>query len=733
MCRSISLADVEQLLNEWEIQCLILLSFALQVFLFLAAGIRRRNSSRVVGVLIWLAYLSADSVAIFVLGHLAVHAGGPSHQLVFLWAPFVLLHLGGQDTITAFSMQDNELWRRHLLTFAQQAALAVYVVTKSPWPDRRLLATVMLMFLSGCVKYAERTACLAAARPDRLMADFLGGFQDRISSIKEMQTIAREGGGLGSSTSRYLGSRAFAKISLNPAMDVMSTDILPNYDWSVSRDIFADLHSKVSRLDHPRKEDYFRQTYRFAEQKLFVCYQRLYTKALFRLSPLGAFLHLVTFLSTSAATVLFYAAVSGGDQAHRTTTSYNSSADVFVTYVLLAGAVTLEASAFILSMFTRQDLWRHPVLCSCVRNHRIIKFVFFLTCGNCAAMLRRWRPPRHWSQKLAQYSVIGRCAQQQASGCGYLIMPRCIAKRLAPAGAKPVPITDGLKFFIIGKLLDGDAMLTDDSDFTGSRGELALNKWMASLEVPAGTGAVLRQSLKDVDFPTSVLLWHIATDVCFFRAGGGGGDGCAPPAGEEKKRIISRQLSNYIMYLVFKCGVLRTSGSQFLLLKAHDEALRLIKQNGGGDPDAPREGEAGRHRREHEAMERLLRSGLLERGSQELAAAADPAPLNPGSGGAIEVLSDAVLPRAFRVAAALDSVRDLQGGQTAAASQWDLIAAMWLEMLYYVGPRCGAAFHRQHLSTGGELVTHVLVLMYVVGPLGYHPDMLKRNPDRGSY
>jgi hypothetical protein len=716
--------------NEWEIQCLILLSFALQVFLFLAAGIRRRSSSRVVGVLIWLAYLSADSVAIFVLGHLAVHAGGPSHQLVFLWAPFVLLHLGGQDTITAFSMQDNELWPRHLLTFAQQAALAVYDVTKSPWPDRRLLATVMLMFLSGCVKYAERTVCLAAARPNRLMDDFLGGFEERISSIKEMQTIAKEGGGLGSSTSRYLRSRAFAKISLNPAMDVMSTDILPNYDWSVSRDIFADLHSKVSRLDHPRKEDYFRQTYRFAEQKLFVCYQHLYTKALFRLSPLGAFLHLVTFLSTSAATVLFYASVT----ARTTTTTYYSysSVDVFVTYVLLAGAVTLEASSFVLSMFTRQDLWRHPVLCSCVQNRRIIKFVFFLTCGNCAAMLRRWRPPRHWSQKLAQYSVIGRCAKQGS------LMPRCIAKHLAPAGAKPVPVTDDLKFFIIEKLLDGDAMLTNDSDFTGSRGELALRKWTANLEVPAGTGAVLRQSLKDVDFPTSVLLWHIATDVCFFRAAA---DGSAPPpvnnnrhAGEEKKKIICRQLSNYIMYLVFKCGVLRNSGSQFLLLKAHDEARHHIKkQHSGGDPDALREGKAGRQRREQEAMERLLRSGLLERGSQELAAAADPAPLNPSSGNAIEILSDAVLPRAFRLAVALDSVRDLPRDQAAATSLWDLIAAVWLEMLYYVAPRCGAAFHRQHLSTGGELVTHVLVLMYIVGPLGYHPDMLKRNSDRGSY
>ncbi|KAF0888959.1 hypothetical protein E2562_020177 [Oryza meyeriana var. granulata] len=76
---------------------------------------RRRTSSLILSTAVWLAYLSADSVAIFVLGHLAFHAGEPRHQFMSLWAPFVLVHLGGHDTITAFSRQDNELWVRHLL------------------------------------------------------------------------------------------------------------------------------------------------------------------------------------------------------------------------------------------------------------------------------------------------------------------------------------------------------------------------------------------------------------------------------------------------------------------------------------------------------------------------------------------------------------------------------------------------------------------------------------------
>jgi hypothetical protein len=61
---------------------------------------------------LWLAYLSADSVAIFTLftlGHILVQPE-PQHQLVSFCAPFLLVHLGGQDaTITALSKQDNEL------------------------------------------------------------------------------------------------------------------------------------------------------------------------------------------------------------------------------------------------------------------------------------------------------------------------------------------------------------------------------------------------------------------------------------------------------------------------------------------------------------------------------------------------------------------------------------------------------------------------------------------------
>ncbi|CAD6272844.1 unnamed protein product [Miscanthus lutarioriparius] len=147
---------------------MILLSLSLQVFLFLFAGMRRRSSKWFLQTVLWLAYLSADSVAVFVLGHLAVRAREPGHELMSFWAPFVLVHLGGQETITAFSKQDNEMWRRHLLNLVIQAGVAGYVVAKASWPDARLRAAMVIMFACGCLKYAARISCLYLADTDRL-------------------------------------------------------------------------------------------------------------------------------------------------------------------------------------------------------------------------------------------------------------------------------------------------------------------------------------------------------------------------------------------------------------------------------------------------------------------------------------------------------------------------------------------------------------------------------------
>nr|CAB3479942.1 unnamed protein product [Digitaria exilis] len=151
--------QVVHLWKEWGIQVLMLLSFTLQVELYILAELRRRIDSGLLRIFAWSAYQLADTVAIFVLGHLSVISRSPEHELMLLWAPFLLLHLGSQDNITAYAIEDNQLWLRHLQTFVSQVAAASYVLYESSIlsNSRSLLRPVaILMFVVGVAKYGER-------------------------------------------------------------------------------------------------------------------------------------------------------------------------------------------------------------------------------------------------------------------------------------------------------------------------------------------------------------------------------------------------------------------------------------------------------------------------------------------------------------------------------------------------------------------------------------------------
>uniref|UniRef100_J3MVW2 DUF4220 domain-containing protein n=1 Tax=Oryza brachyantha TaxID=4533 RepID=J3MVW2_ORYBR len=153
-----------QLWKVWEIRMLLLLSILVQLFLFFTGGIRRRSSNHLLRFLIWMAYLAADMIAFYALGQISrlgndIHEIDPStgtESLAFFWAPFLLLHLGGQDTITAFSSEDNNLWLRHLVNLLVEVSLTIYVFWKAVGHSNQLLIPALFVFIAGIIKYGER-------------------------------------------------------------------------------------------------------------------------------------------------------------------------------------------------------------------------------------------------------------------------------------------------------------------------------------------------------------------------------------------------------------------------------------------------------------------------------------------------------------------------------------------------------------------------------------------------
>jgi hypothetical protein len=118
---------------------------------------------------LWLAYLLSDATAIYALGHLSLRRGmsRQQQQLVAFWAPFLLVHLGGPDTITAYAIEDNQLWLRHLLTLVVQAVGVAYVLYEYTADSANLALAAILMFVVGVIKYGERTWALKCGSLER--------------------------------------------------------------------------------------------------------------------------------------------------------------------------------------------------------------------------------------------------------------------------------------------------------------------------------------------------------------------------------------------------------------------------------------------------------------------------------------------------------------------------------------------------------------------------------------
>lgn len=714
---------VEQLWNAWEIHSLILVSLFLQVFLFLFAGRRKHSTSSIQRLVLWLAYLSADSVAVFVLGHLAVRVSDDddTHEqgLMSLWAPFVLVHLGGQETMTAFSMQDNELWKRHLLNLFIQSAVAGYVAGKATWPDHRLRTAMVLIFVSGFFKYGGRTLYLYYARPRFLTSTtswrVYGQGQASYGSMRK--------------TARQDMERTFDRMSKGGSVrphfmeafslttDIMAVDAPLNTVRSIALAEKGQLHGMLEGfLSGVERHN----AYEHVEALLVQCYSRLYTKgyarevvvdgrnkplvstnkpetasskpmgvrccrSLFQLLPQITFQTMIggptlfPYVATPVALALFVAAEKRDPLFDNT----RGRADIMVSYLLLVGAVALDVSSVAIFIFSR---------------------CFYPWCNK-----------TQWSQKLKQYNMIS-SAEKDYSSCW-----RVIYENLG-WDIETKQLSVHMKEFILDTLLAWGTR--QEWHIASTRGHLAL-----AHRRDMTTAMALEESVRSgVDFPRSVLIWHIATEICFHRDSRSCGKGATIASNSQelsKKqqyiKLMSRELSNYIMYLVFKCRVMLTTYSNVV----HDETRQQIakiltppqsrrQQAVNYNPadlllseeiKTDLEGSKEQEDEQHKAKEQ---DEIVEVELEEMSNEAK-VHMKKLIQSAESLYSSPVLPAAREVAQQLINIKH-------EAQRWDLIAAVWAEMLYYTAPRCGAAFHAEHLATGGEFITHVFVLMYLLGP-----------------
>ncbi|KAF8088209.1 hypothetical protein N665_0549s0019 [Sinapis alba] len=168
--------------DKWNIRGLVIFSLVLQAILVLLSPNRKRTPTtrRLFRLLLWSAYLSANWAADYAVGQISDSSGEPpeanespkTNDLLAFWATFLLLHLGGPDTITALALEDNELWLRNLFGLLCQFVATLYVFLLSI--PSSLMVPTSLMLVAGVIKYVERLRAMRGASLKRFKDLMLG-------------------------------------------------------------------------------------------------------------------------------------------------------------------------------------------------------------------------------------------------------------------------------------------------------------------------------------------------------------------------------------------------------------------------------------------------------------------------------------------------------------------------------------------------------------------------------
>lgn len=183
----------------------------------------------------------------------------------------------------------------------------------------------------------------------------------------------------------------------------------------------------------------------------------------------------------------------------------------------------------------------------------------------------------------------------------------------------------------------------------------------------------------EVPFETSLALWHVATDICFYNDVDKNQEASDPTS----KSKVSKLLSDYMMYILAICPFMLPQGiGQILFRQIISKKEQLIGKSAS---------------QVLYAMKSELNPWLDE--------------FESGDGGKLNnvvLLEGCVLAHKLQ---ALETEERLTN-----EDKWGLmISQVWIEMLCYAASRCGWTEHGQQLRRGGELLTHVYLLMANLG------------------
>ncbi|KAL4637094.1 hypothetical protein ACB092_03G056100 [Castanea dentata] len=712
--------NIKKLWEKWNIRSFVLLSLFLQFFLLFTASLRKKTAYKWVTFIIWTAYLLADWAASFAVGlvfdseekYTSRHdkMDDDTGLLLVLWAPFLLLLVGGQDRITSFAVQDNELWLRHLIWLIFQLSTTGFVFIQTIHQNRLWIPTLLLL-LAGTIKYAERTVALYLASSESFGISVLkepnpGPNYEKLmraySTFKDtglptkFECLEDEEGRV-SQVGKFLNPKKLMKL----------TNIqLVQYAYGLSnmyKGLIVNL--MFSSSEHKKSRDFFSRI--DAEDALRILeielnffssffYDLLHTKVAVATSKVGIISQCISIGLVVAALSLFYKEEKRGFQRF----------DVEVTYTLFFGVLGLNMVTLLLWVFSD---WAIASLTKSQKNSLLSKiFNKFLNLKK-----PRWKESagvsklshgkttirfRRWSETLSQFNFIKYCWKHRSKGVNAesrnIISITSILKYFHIKDfidhkkndifqmifVSPQPLTKNLWEFIFKELEEKSRDAEDPEAakrLISARGEWVLENF----DFPNGfKRSILMSYVNDVAYDESLLLWHIATELCYNTDPLRDRHSDCKSCDYCNAREISHCLSDYMIYLLYQQPSLMSEVSGIAKQRFRDtwaEAQRFFSQR----------------QRELERLEEPYQCIL------EVDTILKPVQVKGN-------LSKSVL---------FDANMLAKETQKLDSEKWKVTSKVWVELLSYAASRSRGNAHVQQLSRGGENLTFVWLLMAQFG------------------
>ncbi|XP_039158758.1 uncharacterized protein LOC120288711 [Eucalyptus grandis] len=400
----------------------------------------------------------------------------------------------------------------------------------------------------------------------------------------------------------------------------------------------------------------FEDAFRVIEAELNFFYDVLYTKAAVIHYLTGYIFRAISICSVIIAFALFHVLDKHGFHEY----------DIRITYALLHGAIGLEFVA--LSMLICSD-WTIAFL-GRYEEYRIgktvIEFLVKLKSKSSSMPIFYSR----WSKSIFQYNLIDSQLRR---------LPKWIEKPLHHISLKEFfndlksgrqePYTDELGKLIFDVLIQMSYAVGDSDSIKkmcATRGKWALEKkedWKDLLSF-----------VSEVDYGESLLLWHIATELCYNK------DENTNFYSKTRKKT-SKILSDYMLYLMIKQPNMMSTVAGIGQIRFRDTCAEMHKF-------ISEKFFAG-----SKTMESVCQSLLV--------VPTDVKPADVKGDRSKSVLFDACI-----LAKELDKFEE---------TKWEIVSEVWVELLVYAAIHCRPYNHAQQLSKGGELLTLIWLLTVHLG------------------